>query len=51
MILFLTHLLVRGTTAIASVESGRSYVGYDTSSEYVDTTKQRLIKQDELLFV
>lgn len=40
-----------GTTAIASVESGRSYVGYDTSSEYVDTTKQRLIKQDELLFV
>ena len=40
-----------GTAAIASVESGRRYVGYDTSSEYVETTKQRLIKQDELLFV
>ena len=33
-----------GTTAIASVKSDRRYVGYDTSSEYVETAKQRLIK-------
>ena len=35
-----------GTTALASVESGRYYVGYETSSEYVETAKQRLKNQD-----
>ena len=45
MILFLTHM-GSGTTALASVESGRYYVGYETSSEYVETAKQRLKNQD-----
>ena len=39
-----------GTTAVASVKSGRRYVGYDTSSEYVEIAKGRLA-QDELLLV
>ncbi len=31
-----------GTTAIASLRSGRNYVGYDTSSEYVATAIKRI---------
>ncbi len=31
-----------GTTAVASVQSDRSYVGYDTSVEYVQTAQSRL---------
>ena len=31
-----------GTTAVASVQSDRSYVGYDTSLEYVQTAQSRL---------
>ncbi len=34
-----------GTTAIASVKSGRRYVGYDTSSVYVEIAENRLAKQ------
>ncbi len=40
-----------GTTAVASVKSGRRYVGYDTSSEYVETAKSRLSTQNEPLFI
>ena len=31
-----------GTTAVASVQSDRSYVGYDTSLEYVQTAQSRV---------
>ena len=39
-----------GTTAVASVKSGRRYVGYDTSPEYVEIAETRLA-QDELLLI
>ncbi len=39
-----------GTTAVAAVKSGRRYVGYDSSPEYVKIAETRLA-QDELLFV
>ncbi|MXW48095.1 MAG: site-specific DNA-methyltransferase, partial [Gammaproteobacteria bacterium] len=31
-----------GTTAVASIQSDRSYVGYDTSLEYVQTAQSRV---------
>lgn len=39
-----------GTTAVASVKSGRHYVGYDISTEYVSIAESRLA-QHELMFV
>ena len=39
-----------GTTAVAAIKSGRRYVGYEVSSEYVKIAENRLV-QDELLFV
>ena len=39
-----------GTTAVAAIKSGRRYVGYEVSSEYVKIAENRLA-QDELLFV
>ena len=37
-----------GTTAVASVKSGRCYVGYDTSSEYVKIAETRLAQDEPL---
>lgn len=37
-----------GTTAVASVQSDRSYVGYDTSLEYVQTAQSRLASLSEI---
>lgn len=36
-----------GTTAVASVQSDRSYIGYDTSLEYVQTAQSRLAAQSK----
>ena len=38
-----------GTTAVASVQSGRRYVGYDISEEYVSTARRRVATQSEHL--
>jgi site-specific DNA-methyltransferase (adenine-specific) len=38
-----------GTTAVASVKSGRRYVGYDTSPEYVEIAENRLAQNELLL--
>ena len=37
-----------GTTAVAAYRSGRRFVGYDISSEYVSIAVSRLAQQDEL---
>jgi site-specific DNA-methyltransferase (adenine-specific) len=32
-----------GSTALAAKNTGRSYIGYDISQEYVDLANQRLL--------
>ena len=39
-----------GTTAIASIQSGRHYIGYDTSEEYVQIAENRVADERESLF-
>ena len=34
-----------GTTAIAALKSGRNFVGYDTSKEYVELANKRIDKE------
>lgn len=38
-----------GTTAVAALKSGRRYVGYDISEEYISTAEYRLASQSEQL--
>jgi DNA modification methylase len=42
--LVLDPFLGSGSTAVAAVESGRRYVGYDISEEYVITARERVAK-------
>lgn len=42
--LVLDPFLGSGSTAVAAVESGRRYVGYDISEEYVATARERVEK-------
>ncbi len=38
----LDPFLGSGTTAVAAAQSGRHYVGYDTSQEYIELAKKRI---------
>jgi site-specific DNA-methyltransferase (adenine-specific) len=40
--LVLDPFLGSGTTAVAAVESGRHYVGYELSAEYIDIAQRRI---------
>lgn len=40
--LILDPFIGSGTTAVAAVESGRHYVGFDTEQSYIDLARQRL---------
>ena len=40
--LVLDPFMGSGTTAVAAVQSGRTYVGYDTEAEYVETARKRV---------
>jgi len=40
--LVLDPFIGSGTTAVAAVESGRHYVGFDTEQSYIDLARQRL---------
>jgi site-specific DNA-methyltransferase (adenine-specific) len=42
--LVLDPFLGSGTTAVAAVEAGRRYVGYDVSQEYIDVAQNRIDK-------
>jgi len=42
--LVLDPFIGSGSTAVAAVESGRRYVGYDTSAAYLHTARQRILK-------
>ena len=39
-----------GTTAIASIRSGRFYIGYDISEKYVEIANQRVAVENESMF-
>ncbi len=38
-----------GTTGIAAVKAGRSFVGYDNNQEYVDIAKKRILRETQQL--
>jgi len=40
--LILDPFLGSGTTAVAAIQSGRHYVGFDTEAEYINLARQRL---------
>ena len=40
-----------GTTCVAAMRGNRHYIGYDTSEEYVETSKARLRTECESLFI
>jgi modification methylase len=46
--LVLDPFLGSGSTAVAAVETGRRYVGYDISEEYVHTARQRILAAQPL---
>ncbi len=48
--LVLDPFMGSGTTAIAALRSGRRFVGYDISLEYVSIAESRLAQQDESMF-
>lgn len=47
--LVLDPFMGSGTTAVAAVQSGRHFVGYDTDSEYVKQARKRVAEARQLL--
>jgi DNA modification methylase len=47
--LVLDPFLGSGSTAVAAVETGRRYVGYDTSEEYLATAQRRVLEAEVAL--
>ena len=43
--LVLDPFIGSGTTAVAAVRTGRSYIGYDTDPEYVDAARRRVAEE------
>jgi modification methylase len=41
--LVLDPFIGSGTTAVAALETGRRYVGYDVSDDYLRTARQRVL--------